>query len=225
MKKSFFVMLAAIASLAGNSWGQIVSNLEDIQFWVGSGANESALVINFNDGSSRPSFAWGFRWDGIATGAEMVAAIAAADTNLSILFGGTIESGFFLTSVTYFDGFETHSATSGNFIDDFNYWSYSVVGGTAGGDFGPPEVLDPVVVGPSFAFPAMWESSPVGASADSFGGPGRFLANNSWDAWSFGEFPVSDPTAASTFAAIPEPSSILLLGLGAGLLLLRRKKA
>ena len=44
----------------------------DIQLWAGTGANEAAMVIDWNDGKSDESLVWGYRWDGSATGARHV---------------------------------------------------------------------------------------------------------------------------------------------------------
>lgn len=200
---------------------QIVATFDDIVLWTGTGSNRAGLVIDFHDGQTRQSFVWGFRWDGVATGSEMLTAIAEADTNLSLQTGGTIESGFFLTQVSYFDGVFHHIATSGNFVDNFDYWGYFVVGGTAGGTI-DPDVFDIVTPGASASFPAAWAESASGASAESFGSPGRFLANNSWDAWSFGEFGTLPSEGA--YAAIPEPGSAALTLFGFFFLTYARKR-
>ena len=67
---------------------------DDIAFWVGTGANEAAVVIDWNgpDGGADPvSLAWGFRWDGAATGQDMLTAVINADANL---FGRFASFGF-----------------------------------------------------------------------------------------------------------------------------------
>jgi len=224
MKKHSIVFLAAILFTAQSLAAQIVTNLNDIDFWVGSGSKQAGLLIDFDDGFSKQSFVWGYRWEGVATGAEMITAVAAADPNLTVLSGGTIGSNFFIIEIGYFDGVNNHNKTSGDFITDFNYWGYSVVGGTAGGTFGP-DTFDPVAPGASFAIPSLgtWTEAPAGASYDSFGSPGRILENMAWDAWSFGEFPNSPQN--TYFAAIPEPGvSVLLIG-GSFCFLTRRRRA
>jgi hypothetical protein len=224
-KRNAFRLLAVMGTVWGISCtlanAQIVATFDDIVLWTGTGSNQAGLVIDFHDGKTKQSFVWGFRWDGQATGSEMISAIADADTNLSIQIGGTLGSGFFLTQVSYFDGVFDHIATSGNFVDNFEYWGYFVVGGTAGGTFGP-DVFDPVTPGAGTGFPATWAESPSGASANSFGIPGRFLANNSWDAWSFGEFGTLPSAEAN--AAIPEPGSAMLAIFGFSLLFYARKR-
>jgi hypothetical protein len=55
----------------------------DILFWVGEGTNEAVMAVNWAD----TALAWGYRWDGTATVADMMNHIAAADPRFS--FTGT----------------------------------------------------------------------------------------------------------------------------------------
>lgn len=55
----------------------------DILFWVGEGSNEAVMAVNWAD----TALAWGYRWDGAATVADMMNHIAAADPRFS--FTGT----------------------------------------------------------------------------------------------------------------------------------------
>lgn len=65
-------------------------NLSDIQYWVGTGSNEAAFIVQWNDGKNPDALVWGFRWDGTATGEDMMKAIAKADHRFfSLLYQGT----------------------------------------------------------------------------------------------------------------------------------------
>ena len=55
----------------------------DILFWVGTGSNEAVMAVNWAD----TALAWGYRWDGTATVADMMAHIASADPRFS--YSGT----------------------------------------------------------------------------------------------------------------------------------------
>ncbi|MBR4646378.1 MAG: T9SS type A sorting domain-containing protein [Bacteroidales bacterium] len=55
----------------------------EILFWVGTGSNEAVMAVNWAD----TALAWGYRWDGTATVADMMNHIAAADPRFS--FTGT----------------------------------------------------------------------------------------------------------------------------------------
>ncbi len=55
----------------------------DILFWIGEGSNEAVMAVNWAD----TALAWGYRWDGTTTVADMMAHIAAADPRFS--YSGT----------------------------------------------------------------------------------------------------------------------------------------
>jgi hypothetical protein len=159
---------------------QAAFTFDDVRFWVGDGENRAALVIDWNDGISPESLAWGYRWDGSATGADMLEAIDAADSRLAVR--GTVSGyGLFVDGIRYEapDG-DTHDA--GTTPDWSMSWSYWVI--DAGG-------------GPS------WASSWAGASD-------RSLSDGSWDGWSFTAWdlnynPVTAPGEPA--AAVPEPAT------------------
>ncbi|MGM9805168.1 MAG: DUF5074 domain-containing protein, partial [Candidatus Aphodosoma sp.] len=60
-------------------------SFQNIIHWVGNGENEAALVVQFNDGKGDKALVWGYRWDGTASGEDMVRAIGRASKTLSIL--------------------------------------------------------------------------------------------------------------------------------------------
>ncbi len=63
---------------------------DDIQFWVGTGTNRSALVVDWFEDSAEPAaLAWGYRWDGTATGRDMLLAVVEADQRLFAKLGNT----------------------------------------------------------------------------------------------------------------------------------------
>ncbi|HQW06926.1 MAG TPA: T9SS type A sorting domain-containing protein [Flavobacteriales bacterium] len=67
-------------------------DLSQVEFWVGSGPDSSVLVVDFQDGSDDPSYAWGYLHNG-ATGEAMLTAIAEADVNLDVEFAsGSLNS-------------------------------------------------------------------------------------------------------------------------------------
>ncbi|MEE6128044.1 hypothetical protein V2E39_11680 [Chryseobacterium arthrosphaerae] len=65
-------------------------SFSDIQYWVGSGSNQAAFVVQWNDSKNPDALVWGFKWDGNATGEDMLKAIAKADHRLfTLLYQGT----------------------------------------------------------------------------------------------------------------------------------------
>jgi len=184
----------------GLAHGVVISTMNDLQFVVGSGDNFFALVIDFNDGEIQESFAWGYRYDGMASGEDLLIAIAGADPNL------TFDSTSFITEVTYFDGAVSHTATS-DFGAGAVSWGYYVAGGTA---------ADTPIAGGGMDYPSSFTTSPSGAAAVNFGMPGRILEDGSWDAWSFGSYDpdtfahqVAPGPEAPEAAVIPEPSAVV----------------
>ena len=59
-------------------------NFSDIKFWVGEGENRAALIVDWHD-DGETAMVWGFRWNGEATGLDMIKAIAKADPRFLLL--------------------------------------------------------------------------------------------------------------------------------------------
>lgn len=101
--------LFALLTAAGSTPLLAQFDASQVKYWVGTGADTSILVVDFQDGSTDPSYAWGWLHNG-GTGADMLEAIAAADVNFSIDVAGG-----FLNSITY----ASHSGIGGT----PDYWS------------------------------------------------------------------------------------------------------
>lgn len=210
--KKFLLTMAALAIATNRpTHAQLVTNTNNIIFWVGSGTNASVLVLDFEDGQQKQAFAWGYRYNAPApSGARMLFAIDAADPNLSLVYSGNAQTNLFLTRIEYFDGSNIRKRVNGetNSLGGYLYWGYQIAGGTAY-DNTAQEVIDLDVVGPAggSGSPSEWMDSPTGASDESFGDPGRFVAPLSWDLWIFGEFGVlpRNPIYAAPIPVLPKP--------------------
>lgn len=97
MKKTVHAF-CALALLATAPMQAQTFNIADVAYWVGTGSDSSVLVVDFQDGSFNPSYAWGFLHDGTATAEDMLNAVAAADVNFTVNIGGG-----FLSDITYND--------------------------------------------------------------------------------------------------------------------------
>ena len=53
-----------------------------IESWSGEGSNRAALVIQWNDPDETNAIVFGYRWDGLATGADMIRAVVADNPQL-----------------------------------------------------------------------------------------------------------------------------------------------
>jgi len=70
----------------------------DIQFWVGTGQFKTAVVVDFNDGTSEECFVWGYRFDDTTsvTAETCFRDIDSADASLSFdIAGGFLNSAFY----------------------------------------------------------------------------------------------------------------------------------
>lgn len=213
MKKVTTALIALLGLVAFDLQGQTVGNFDDIQFWTGSGTNRAALVLQWNDGETPASLAWGYRWNGAATGFDMITAIAGASTISDT--GGTVvetlsgsDPRIALGMTRYGPNFDAvqsiaFSATGGlRFQEGFNdpYWGYYVFGGTF--EYFDWNTMDTATYSftgnPSYA-DVLWLSSPVGAVD-------RPLSDGSWDAWNFGLFLTPAPVQQPQAARLPVPA-------------------
>lgn len=189
-----------------------VNSFDDIQYWIGSGANRAALVLQWNDGIAPVAFAWGYRWDGAATGLDMLRAIAGttriedpagdpvgsgagADSRLSL---GLVEYSFGLSvlSLEYWPRVGPVRTRS----DWFNgYWEYLIRGGHfAYDDWETGDMALYEVAGSGLYDPQAWTSSPIGAGE-------RPLLHGAWDAYSFAPRSQPRPVEQPVAAGLPVP--------------------
>ena len=83
--------------------------MDMIENWTGEGSNRAALAIQWTVDGEETALVWGFRWDGEATGATMITAIAAADPRFAL----ASESGTAFGNTVSGIGYDMNS--SGNF--------------------------------------------------------------------------------------------------------------
>lgn len=210
--------LLAIHSLHAATFG-------DIQYWAGTGANQAALVIDWKDGKTHESLLWGYRWDGSATGLDMLNSIVAADPRL-FAHTGTYGWGTAIYGIGYdLNGNGTFGVSPGL---TFN-------GGGLATSLDPDdnriatESADHWAEGWNSGFWAYYNKSVSGdAWAESMvGAADRLLSNGAWDGFSFApNFSSVTPSEPFAVGPVPEPTTLSLLAT-AGLLLVcaRLKKS
>jgi len=235
-------ILFAVASI----WGMGVSaeaafTFDDIEYWVGTGSNRAALVIDWNDGKNHQSLAWGYRWDGTAYGADMLMAIAGSgyikdayedptpneylsgdDSRLYACISDWHWGG--ITGYTVFGLGYDLDGDSGDFVSGYEDVDHETGYATDSDDhykegwytgywsYWLSNAADPWQA-------ADWEYSGLGMGS-------RMLSDGDWDGWSFvqpacygcGE-PPSEPVPA-----VPEPVTMMLLVLGGIGLPLRERR-
>ncbi|MHC0445502.1 DUF5074 domain-containing protein [Flavobacterium sp. 3-218] len=179
---------------------------DDIQFWVGTGANHAAFVVQWNDNKTSDALVWGFKWDGTATGEDMIKAIAKADPRFFTLllqgtqFGSAIGGfGFDL------DGAGTNGLYKG--IDKtFPFYPFDGIINTSAYDFDSYTVIDTNdhwQSGWTTGYWSYWVKDPTDSDFgySGLGASSRELQNGSWDVWNFN--PGMQPAdLATTFTPV-----------------------
>ena len=214
MKEIILAASLLVVSALGAKAQSLVQTFDDIQFWTGSGANRSALVVEFNSSTNPFSVVWGYKWSGGTNLQTMVfdlagvitggpAAVAGSDSRLSI-------------SVTDFGGL-------GYNIDA---WTYDQSG--LGGAW-PPGTLN---LGGwdgtnwnnlfSFAGTSAWPSTSFNLSE--VGMADTSLVNGGWYGWILSDGPQTYNFAQPFAAPIPEPSVAILVLVASGLFVMRHFK-
>ena len=193
--------------------------ITDVTHWIGPdagvGVSQAVMVIQWP--SQIEAWAWGYRWQSSEskTGGDMLAAFQSASNGAFVVSG---LGGGFITNLQW----------QGNFFPGYNagtgeYLNYFVNNEQVDGNFTDgvapigAHVLPPLGSPNDEAGPGRWVSSHTGVL-------GRPLVDGSWDGYVYASFGGSGPAqAVNAPAAIPEPSSILLVA-GGALVLLRRKR-
>jgi hypothetical protein len=143
-RKSIILIAAFILCIAPAAQADLY--FEDITHWTGTGDNKAAMIIHwsapevFNNpydtgGVTRMpapvadrSMAWGYRYDGTPTGADMMMAIAAADPKLYVVASGSTAYGAAIFGIGYDvdgDGYgltNTDTSTTYTQADFSNGW-------------------------------------------------------------------------------------------------------
>lgn len=177
-----------------------VMSLDDIQFWIGMGENRAALVIDWDETTAAgPALAWGFRWDGEATGRDMLVAVLTADDRLYAKLGGSLSN----PVAVYGIGYDAND--DGAFaIDDNTPFAAAGIAIT-----GPADLAVAVDAADSYRegwFTGLWhygiaEDNPYAGGSWTTAPSGmasRTLTDGTWDSWTF--TPSFDFTA---FADVP----------------------
>jgi hypothetical protein len=163
---------------------------DDIKFWVGTGANRAALVIDWVESAADPpALVWGYRWDGAAKGQDMLTAIVAADPRLFAKLGGSPAS----PNAVYGLGYD--SDNDGEFgINDGTVFDAAGIALSA-----PADLAQPTDPGDYYAegwFTGFWHygvENPAGLNPYLGGGwsdtrvgmAERDLVDGAWDSWVF----------------------------------------
>jgi hypothetical protein len=209
-----FVLCLGLLLIAAGAGRADPFTLDNIQFWAGSGSKRAGFIVDFKGPSGPQSFAWGFRWDGTATGEDMMRAIAAANG-----------SGLF-ASIKFYSGFGYAVNGFGYDLNKNGIFSTTPAltfpNGIAEAD--PLDVRDSVEVGDLYTegwnTDGFWsyfiKDNATSPWVSTFGFSNRVLSDGNFDGWAFdANFvdPAPEPSDPISVAAVPEPGSMILLAL------------
>jgi hypothetical protein len=205
MKK--VLLLTGLLILAGTAWAtpyQFQGVMVDVDAWVGTGANESILVIDWNKldneaGTVSESHAFGYRWDGTKYVSDMLNDFS----NAGILTVSTSYGGAFLSNIGYIDPAEPYGA---HMHIEEGSWNLASTSNPYArwGSWGDSE----------------WDFNQAGMTQE-------LLANGQFEGINailfFGQMPAYANDQLDIPMVIPEPVTIVVLTLGAVGLVLRRR--
>ena len=207
---------------------------DNIQLWVGTGANEAAFEIDWNNGTANDALIWGYRWNGTATGEQMLDAIVAADPRLYAEVSGTTQYGTALFGLGFHPSGYQNFPLSPSLTFNSQHLAYADYGGvndsrTAvnAGDLWQEGWFNA-------GYWSYWLSTDNRLSADytdwDYSGVGmssRVLDNGDVDGWSFDydfAWPGTTPAVPVDVAAVPEPATWALFALSGLLFCLKKNR-
>ena len=167
-----------------------VATFDDIKYWIGTGSNRAAFVVQWNDGKNTDALVWGFRWEGTATGEDMLKAILKADCRFfALLYKGT-QTGSSVGGLGFdLNGIKTIGLYKGT---DYTYPLYPTNGfvNTTAYDFDSYTAIDTNDHWQSGWTNGEWtywgkNLADADFTAVSTGASGRILQNDSWDVWNY----------------------------------------
>jgi len=216
--KTLLLSLLLVGGQLAHPTSSTPITFDSIKFWAGSGSNRAAMVIQWNDAGTPTSLLWGYRWDGVATGIDMVQAIAGSTTSredgqsvfLKVATGADSRLALSLINYSFGSAVEALVFNDRQIVRTQNdwstgYWEYSVFGGTIIYDLYSDtwDYLGQATYdqeGTTTYSGVNWFFSPIGISE-------RILVDGSWDAFSFAPIFTSIPVVEPSPALPPPPTA------------------
>lgn len=222
---TFVASFTAVALISLGSVGAAgtVTTMDDIEFWVGSGPNETALAIDFDGASpSDESLVWGYRFTGPATGEDMFRAVVGGDERL---FAKISTPGGFGISI-FGIGYDANDDGAFGIDDGTSFDSMTGIAAGSGAADGAQAVDEMDFYEEGF-FDAFWhlgvsEGNPFDGGSWASAGTGVtgvVLADGDWLSLAYdADFSLTDFAENPVAAPVPEPPAGPLLLAAAAML-------
>jgi hypothetical protein len=242
MKKIVLAASLLMVGAFGLKAQTLVQSFDDIEFWTGSGANRSALLIQWRDQKIPGALVWGFQWSSSTTLDTMINTLASRNLGLyaRIDSEGGYGRGYF--GFGFDTGFDGSFGVSGAEDPIGNPASLTFTSGVSDGNAGPSyeAPLSSTSAGPTN--PAdryqegwwnngYWElfSAQDGVSptwTSNWTGGSQTIANNTWYAYSLTEAEGASipPDLSAAVNAVPEPSVAILVTIALVFFMLRQRR-
>ena len=213
MKKNYFLILLLFFAFLVNAQTAVqkknAATFDAIQYWVGTGSNQAAFVVQWNDSKNSDALIWGFRWDGEATGEDMLKAILKADHRLySLLYQGAPGAITSIGGLGYdLNGTKTKGLYKG--VDlTFPFYPANGIINTKAYDFDNYTVIDTDDHWQSGWTNGKWSYWLKNAGDADFTNSNleinqRILQNGSWDVWNYKPNNVEIPVSATFIPVTP----------------------
>ncbi len=203
MKCGLCCLAVSLALVAPTAWAETVTTFDDILYWTGTGTNRAAVVFDWDDTTSADdALVWGYRWDGSATGEDMLRDVLAADERLFAKLSPPSGSGTRL----YGWGFDRNEDCQFG-LDDGTTFNSDGLAISGPPDLPPPAAssIDPADNYAEGWYAGFWHygtgsGNPLDGGSWTSGGAGmtlRSLADGDWDGWTFTQ-------DTGSFSAFPE---------------------
>ena len=228
--RSFFCTATVLLAVGVADPVEAALTFDDVELWCGSGSSQAALVIDWND--SIDPLVWGFRWDGSASGEDMLRTVVQSDPHLVARL--SVRGALLGSDGSALGGLGYDRDGGGFALTDGTNFEPTGIREVPWGDlFTPADAIDPDDSWQSLSYAGLWsywlseaEDDPFDGGAWDFAGfqwsvvgmSCRTLSDGDWDGWSFasGFVPSAPdepvPAASSGDAHLPEPTSAATFG-------------